>query len=97
MKEACEQNPITIGPDSPDTITKEFKLYCDDAWKKGLLGTTLYTCATIFTLLMGIVANNYGRKLACVWSLILGSLGAIFIGFSPNYWIALAMYGLAGF
>ena len=46
---------------------------------------------------MGIVANNYGRKMACILSLVLGGVGTILIGFSPNYWTSLAMYGLAGF
>ena len=86
ISDACKQDPITPDEDaSPPTITLEFKLYCDDAWKKGLLGTSLFISATITTLLMGIVANNYGRKIACIISLTSGSLGAIAIGFSVNY------------
>ena len=98
ISDACKQVPITVDEDaSAPTITLEFKLYCDDAWKKGLLGTSLFISATITTLLMGIVANNYGRKIACIISLTSGSLGAIGIGFSVNYWMALALYGVAGF
>jgi len=64
------------------TITLEFKLYCHDSWKKSLLGTTLFTTATISTLIMGIISNKYGRKMPLFFSLFFGSIGSILIGFS---------------
>ena len=36
----------------------EFELYCDNAWKKGLLGTALFISAIIITLIMGTITNR---------------------------------------
>jgi len=44
------------------TITLEYELYCEDSWKKGLLGTSLFVVSIITTFFGGILANNNGRK-----------------------------------
>jgi len=42
----------------------EFELYCDDAWKKGLLGTGVMLGSLFSQFLFGMIADNYGRKLS---------------------------------
>ena len=79
------------------TITREFGLYCDDAWKKGLLGTSLLTVGLFATLFFGWVANTYGRKPALKCIVPLGGIFCFLTGFSGNYWIMLACYSLTGF
>ena len=98
ITDACSKtHEIRINYDkSPLTITTEFKLYCDDAWKKGILGTAYFTAGTISTLFFGIIANKYGRKIVLFSSMFLGSIGMIVIGFAPNYWSVLLFYGMFG-
>ncbi len=65
ISDACKQDPITPDEDaSPPTITLEFKLYCDDAWKKGLLGTGVMLGSLVSQLFFGMIADSYGRKLS---------------------------------
>ena len=99
ISDACKQDPITPDEDaSPPTITLEFKLYCDDAWKKGLLGTSLFVIAIFSLLIVGIISNNYGRKKALVFTLIIGAFGVVGIGsIIVHYWITLFFYALMGF
>ena len=99
MSNACKQHPVTIDYNkSVSSITLEYKLYCDDDWKKGFLGTSLFIVATISTLLVGIISNNYGRKPAIIFCYFFGTLGTILIGLvTPDYWVTLACYSLMGF
>ena len=93
IEAACRQNPVTIDEiNSPDSITRKFGLYCGDSWKKGLLGTTLFATAAVSTLVVSIISNNYGRKIAITTCFTFGGLGMILIGFSPNYITALILF-----
>ena len=54
----------------------------------------------ITAFIMGIVANNYGRKPAILISSVLYSISLFILAFIPgdtNYWILCAVYGLLGF
>ena len=62
-----------------------------------MLGGYLFIVATVSTLFMGYVCNNYGRVKACSICLVVGGLGTLLAGFAPNYWVACIGYGLAGF
>jgi hypothetical protein len=53
---------------SAPTITLDFKLYCEDGWKKGALGTVMMTVGIVSVTTMGFISNKYGRKLALVVS-----------------------------
>ncbi len=76
----------------------EFKLYCDDAWKKGLLGTSLFIIATISTLIVGIISNNYGRRISLIFTLLVGAFGVLGTGLIVvDYWVTLFLYSLMGF
>ena len=68
-----------IDPSSAPTITLEFGLYCDNAWKKGLLGTSLFVSATLTAMFMGVFADIFGRKKACMFCLFFGSAGTMLI------------------
>jgi len=48
-------------------------------------------------LVMGVVANTKGRKIAVFISHFLTALFLLGVAFSPNYWIALIFYSLLGF
>jgi len=85
-----------VSDDSVNTLTLEFKLYCDDAWKKSLLGTFLFLGSIIGTAIFGFISNNYGRKKACVCAYVLGSIGALLIAASPNYYVALLFFTICG-
>ena len=52
LEEAC-LDPVVDQVNSPPTITTEFGLYCDNAWKKGLLGTVFFVSGTTMTLIFG--------------------------------------------
>ena len=82
---------------SAPTITVEFGLYCDETWKKGLLGSIFFLVALLSTLVLGVVSNKKGRWIATFISLFVGGLGSFLTGFVPSYWYAVVTYGLAGF
>ena len=83
---------------SPPTITLEFELYCDDAWKKGLLGTSLFLVATCMVGVVGVISNNYGRKMGLIFSFCIGSSAVIFLGMIViNYWVTFLIYCIMGF
>jgi len=88
---------MTISPDSVKTITLEFELYCENGWKKSLLGTFLFLGSIIGTAIFGYISNNFGRKKACVYAYIIGSSGALLIAASPNYYVALVFFTICGF
>ncbi len=75
----------------------DFGLYCDDAWKKSLMGTITFSGAIIGTAIFGMVANNQGRKKACVAAYLTGSSGVLLLSIAPNYWSALPCMLLIGF
>lgn len=60
-------------------MTLEFELYCENSWKKGLLGTSLFLCTTISTFIMGYVSTYTGTYYGCLICLLLGSLGTVFV------------------
>ena len=81
---------------SAPTITLEFGLYCENAWKKGLLGTSFFAIATIFSLVFGIASNKYGRKIVIIVALFFGSLSFFTVIFYTNYWLILVFYSFGG-
>ena len=97
--EACAQHPITVDMEnSPPTITLEFGLYCENGWKKGLLGSVLFFTSVFITILMsGVITSKYGRKKTLFISYFLGMSGIFLISLSPNYEWALVGYALTSF
>lgn len=78
------------------SITLEFELYCENAWKKELLLTAWMLNILCSLILFGWVGDKYGRKPSMVYCYLIGSVSFFLIGFSPNYWIALLFYFLSG-
>jgi len=46
---------FTIDPESTMSIVTELKLYCDDNYKKGLLGTSFFIVSIISTSILGVM------------------------------------------
>ena len=61
-------------------MTSEFELYCDNDWKKGLLGTMLFLVSSLMTLLVGVITNNLGRKTGIIFSYSFGMAGVTCLG-----------------
>ena len=84
---ACKNDVLVIDDEkSVYSITYEFELYCDDFPKKGYLGTAMMTIGVVSVFIMGVIANNNGRKKAIVFSQIITVLSMIGLVFIPtNY------------
>ena len=48
------------------------------------------------TLITGILANTYGRKIALIFCLSIGSYFVFILPFSSNYWLTLILYAGMG-
>ncbi len=62
-----------------------------------MLGTFVFVGAIIGTAIFGMVANNKGRKVACVCAYVTGSTGVLLLSVAPSYWTALPCMVVAGF
>ena len=72
-------------------------MYCKDGWKKGLLGTSLFIGAIISGLITGVIANKFGRWNSSFYSMLLGGIGSLLLGISPNFYFSLVCYAMIGF
>ena len=82
---------------SASTITSDYELWCDNAYKKGLLGSSFFTVGILLTVITGIYANTKGRKFSLVLSWLIGSGAVLAIGLTAfHYSITIVMYALMG-
>ena len=60
----------------------EFGLYCENGWKKGLLGTSLMLSDILSVMIYGILANEKGRKFSLLLSFSILSVSLFLLGFA---------------
>lgn len=80
-----------IFKDSENTISNEFKIFCDDEWKLPLVGS-LWSLGQIFGAPAGgFLADKYGRSTILAICSVSCSIVGIMRSFSPNYYIFFAL------
>ncbi|GBP42315.1 Organic cation transporter protein [Eumeta japonica] len=77
----------------------EWDLVCDNRWR-GALAQTMYMLG-VFTgaVVLGGMADKYGRKSIFCWSAVLQLVFGVIVAFIPEYWTFLAirfLYGIFG-
>ncbi|MGH0143920.1 UNVERIFIED_CONTAM: hypothetical protein FKN15_027024 [Acipenser sinensis] len=78
------------------SFVTEFNLVCSDAWMVDLFQSILNLGFLVGTIVMGYVADRYGRKLCFLASTLANAITGILVAISPNY-IALVIFrGLFG-
>ena len=78
-----------VSSDSPYNLVVEFKLYCDRASMRDLVGSIFFLGGSIGTLVFSHMADTYGRKTALFWSYVFGAIGIAVVGLSPNLTVLL--------
>eukprot|EP01016_Furgasonia_blochmanni_P056721 TRINITY_DN9719_c0_g1_i5.p1 TRINITY_DN9719_c0_g1~~TRINITY_DN9719_c0_g1_i5.p1 ORF type:complete len:536 (+),score=75.87 TRINITY_DN9719_c0_g1_i5:66-1673(+) len=92
----CEDMNINDGL-SPNSLTREFHLYCENLILKDLAGTIFFVVGGIATMLFGHYSDHHGRRMPCFWSLFIPAI-ALFAGsYVDNYFLFLIAFGLCGF
>ncbi|XP_072123230.1 solute carrier family 22 member 2-like [Mobula birostris] len=67
------------------SIVTEFGLVCTDAWKVDLSQACLNLGFMIGTVILGFVADLYGRKLGFLFSQFVTTVAGIAVALAPNY------------
>ncbi|XP_041108501.1 solute carrier family 22 member 2-like [Polyodon spathula] len=79
------------------SFVTEFNLVCSDAWMVDLFQSILNLGFLVGTIVMGYVADRYGRKLCFLVSTLANAITGILVAVSPNYIALVIFWGLFGF
>lgn len=89
----CERE--IVNPNSIESITKEFHLFCANRPIRDLAESSVFFGALVGNFLFSLVSINRRPHIGITW--LIGSLGCFGLSFSPNIYVFIAFYVLAGF
>jgi len=81
--QSCREG-VVVSSDFPYNLAIEFKLYCDRAGLRDLVGSIFFLGGSIGTLVFSHVSDTYGRKTALFMAYVTGTIGIVVCGISPN-------------
>lgn len=81
----CTDGYVFDYADFSETIVTKFNLVCDKEYHYQLLGTILMLGLLIGSIIGGIVADYYGRRLSMLLAILLICPSLVIGGFSSNY------------
>ncbi|OXB69887.1 UNVERIFIED_CONTAM: hypothetical protein H355_003392, partial [Colinus virginianus] len=87
------RSSVPLGPcqdgwvyDYPGTsIVTEFNLVCEDSWKLDLFQSSVNTGFFIGSMIIGYIADRFGRKLCLLITVLINSVSGVLVAFSPSY------------
>eukprot|EP01016_Furgasonia_blochmanni_P047372 TRINITY_DN6952_c0_g2_i3.p2 TRINITY_DN6952_c0_g2~~TRINITY_DN6952_c0_g2_i3.p2 ORF type:complete len:395 (+),score=46.61 TRINITY_DN6952_c0_g2_i3:223-1407(+) len=82
---------------SPNSLTREFDLYCDQAYWRDLPGVLFFFVAGATTLILGYYSDYYGRKWPLFISIFIPGSLVLIASFASSYMVFLLCYGFCGF
>jgi len=89
----CEKE--IVNPSSVDSISKEFHLYCSQRTIRSVAESSVFLGAFIGNLIFSLISINRRSHIGVTW--LIGSIGCFGLSFSPNIYIFIMFYALAGF
>lgn len=84
-----------IDPTSLDTISKEFGLYCSKKPLRDFAESSVFFGALAGNFLFSLISINRKPHLGFTW--LIGSIGCFGLSFSPNIYVFVVFYIMAGF
>lgn len=89
----CDQE--IIDPTSINSISKDFNLYCSKRPIRDVAESSVFFGALVGNFLFSLVSINRRSHLGFCW--LVGSIGCFGLAFSPNIYVFIMFYILAGF
>ena len=89
----CDQE--IIDPTSINSISKDFNLYCSQRPIRDVAESSVFFGALVGNFLFSLVSINRRSHLGFCW--LVGSIGCFGLAFSPNIYVFIMFYVLAGF
>ena len=80
------RNPI-LYPNQRVTISTQYNLYCERRYLKNLAISSIYIGAVLGYLITSYLADNVGRKFACIFSWGIGSIIGFGFPFFDNIFV----------
>ncbi|XP_028676642.1 solute carrier family 22 member 2-like [Erpetoichthys calabaricus] len=78
------------------TFVMEFNLVCSDAWKVDLSQSVLNLGFLLGTIVIGYLADRFGRKICFIVSSVVNGITGILVAFSPTNEVLLILRGVCG-
>lgn len=90
----CEEAGI-LDPNSLDSISKEFGLYCSKRPLRDFAESSVFIGALAGNFLFSLISINRRPHIGITW--LIGSIGCFGLSFSPNIYVFIVFYIMAGF
>lgn len=84
-----------VDPSSPNSISKEFGLYCSKKPIRSFGESSVFVGALIGNLLFSLISINRKPHLGFTW--LVGSISCFVLPFAPNIYVFIVFYILSGF
>eukprot|EP01016_Furgasonia_blochmanni_P028223 TRINITY_DN2965_c0_g3_i3.p1 TRINITY_DN2965_c0_g3~~TRINITY_DN2965_c0_g3_i3.p1 ORF type:complete len:633 (-),score=34.63 TRINITY_DN2965_c0_g3_i3:160-1950(-) len=95
--EACRSNNFEIDwTNSPNSLSTEFRLVCDEKYLVAFLGSIYYLGASLAGFVFPQISDHRGRRVGLLMSIGLGGLAIFLSGFANNVYVFMIAFGLAG-
>ncbi|KAK8728971.1 hypothetical protein OTU49_008907, partial [Cherax quadricarinatus] len=92
---SCSQWVYDTSLFSATTVT-QFDLTCDKAWLRPFAGSMYMTGMLVGAIVIGDLADRFGRKKAILTSVLLLGTGGVISAVSSNYYVFLLMSFFTG-